>query len=259
MSLDLKKLVGVALAALTAIAVVAPVAQATTPAAGYSQFAGCPSPSENPAVEGCIRSVVTGGHMKLGSKDVPIANPLVLSGGVDGSLGNFAFNSKGGLPPVKETVPGGVVGLTGLTWLFEVLGSKALTLYAAPELAGTPQFEGFARINLPLKVHLINPILGNNCYVGSSTSPVMLHLNVTNEATQTFDEALQILHLNNTVYVDNTFSAPGASGCVLTLLGFIPINIDGLVNSQSGLPAPTGNEASQIINTELTASSNVYP
>ncbi len=244
--------------ALAAIAVSAPVAQATTPAPGYSQFAGCPSPSETSVDVGCIRSVVTGGHMKLGSKDVPLTNPLVLSGGIDGNLQNFSFNSKGGLPPVKEKVPGGVVGLTGLTWLLELLGSEALTLYAAPELAGTPEFEGFAKLNLPLKVHLINPVLGNKCYVGSSASPIMLHLNVTNEATVSVD-ALQILHLDNTVYVDNTFSAPGASGCVLTLLGILPINIDGLVNAQSGLPAKTGNETSQSINTEIAASSNVYP
>ena len=41
-------------------------------------------------------------------------------------------------------------------------------------------------------------------------------------------------------FVDNSFSAPGASGCVLTLFGFIPISINGLVNSQGRLPAAAG-------------------
>ena len=56
-----------------------------------------------------------------------------------------------------------------------------------------------------------------------------------------------------------TFSAPGASGCTLTLFGFIPISINGLVNTQSGLPAATGNETNQTIDTELTDVRNVYP
>jgi hypothetical protein len=68
------------------------------------------------------------------------------------------------------------------------------------------------------------------------------------------------LLLANGKYVDNSFSAPGASGCVLTLFGFIPISINGLVNSQSGLPAAAGtNEAVQYIDTEAAAVGAVYP
>ena len=64
----------------------------------------------------------------------------------------------------------------------------------------------------------------------------------------------------NGVYVDNSFSAPTASGCVLTLFGFIPISINGLVNSQSGLPAAAGtNETVQNFNLNLAPPGNVYP
>jgi len=60
--------------------------------------------------------------------------------------------------------------------------------------------------------------------------------------------------------VDNSFSAPGASGCVLTLFGFIPISINGLVNSQSGLPAAAGtNETKQEFDAELVSKKLVYP
>jgi hypothetical protein len=39
---------------------------------------------------------------------------------------NLYGGKKGGLRPVKQKVPGGVIGLTGLTWLLEFLGSEAL-------------------------------------------------------------------------------------------------------------------------------------
>jgi hypothetical protein len=252
------KVVGAALAALVAVAMMAPLAQADTPAAGYSQFAGCPSKKENSGVSSCIRSVVKSGNFKMGNKNVPIENPIVLSGGVNEALENFVYNSKGGMPPVNQKVPGGVIGLTGLTWLLEFLGSEALTLYAATELAGTPVFHGIGLITLPIKVHLINGVLGSKCYVGSTSNPITLNLGLTTLPEVSADEK-EILHLNNTTYVDKTFSAPGASGCVLTLFGFIPISINGLVNSQSGLPAATGNETTQVIDTEIVDVKKVYP
>lgn len=267
------KLLAAVAAALVAVAMLAPAAQATTPAPGYEQFAGCPSPSENPKVAFCVRSEVTGGHVKIGSKEVPIEKPIPLSGGTEEGLANFSFNSKGGLASVKQKVPGGVIGLTGLTWLLEFLGSEALTLYAVTELAGTPELHGISSITLPVKVHLINGVLGNNCRIGSNSSPITLNLitGTTNppppnkpitgvEPTVGVEEAREILELNNGTYVDNSFAAPGANGCVLTLFGFIPISINGLVNGQVGLPSPAGtNEAVQNIDTEIAFSSDVYP
>ncbi len=61
-----------------------------------------------------------------------------------------------------------------------------------------------------------------------------------------------IVNFNNGVYVDNSFAAPGANGCVLKLFGFIPISLNGLVNSQSGLPSAGGQQRDvQNINIEL--------
>ena len=260
------KVVGGAVAALVAIALMAPLASAATPAPGYEQFAGCPTKAEKSFITTCIRSVVKSGRFKLGNKEVPITTPIVLSGGTDGELGNFSFNSKGGLPPVKEKVPGGVIGLTGLTWLTEFLGSEALTLYAAAELAGQPKFTGFQEITLPLKFHLINSVLGNSCYVGSSSAPVTLHLTIgtsgklTGVNPEISEDSKEIVHLTKGTYVDGLFPAPGANGCTLTLFGFIPISINGLVNTASGLPAASGtNEAVQNIETELVEVGLVYP
>jgi len=272
-SQNLVKLLGVLAAGLSAIAMCAPLAQAATPAKGYEGFAGCPSPVENPAVTACLRSVVRSGHFQMGSKNVPITNPIVLSGGTDENLKGFSFNSKGGLTPVKQTVPGGVIGLTGLDWLVNFLNIEQLKLYAVTELAGTPDFSGEA-LSLPIKVHLINPVLGNGCYVGSSSNPIKLNLTpgttsppppnspisgAPPKKVET-DPTLSIFRTFETTLVDNAFAAPGASGCVLTLLGFIPINLNGLVNIESSLPSPAGtNETVQVADLELAPREAVYP
>lgn len=254
----LGKLVGVVVTALVAVAMAAPLAQADTPAPGYTQFAGCPSKKENSKISSCIRSVVKSGNFKMGNKNVTIENPITVSGGTDEALQNFAYTSKGGMPPVNQKVPGGIIGLTGLTWLFEFFGSEALTLYAATELAGQPVFHGVELIELPIKVHLIHSVLGKNCYVGSTSNPIKLNLALTT-IPEVFSEK-GILHLNKSTYVDKTFSAPGASGCVLTLFGFIPVSLNGLVNAQSGLPAASGsNETTQTMDTELVDVDLVYP
>ncbi len=275
-SKHLGKLLGAVMTAALVVALFAPAAQATTPAPGFSQFAGCPDPkTEIKTVEICVASVVKSGNFKMGNKNVPIEKQMTLVGGTNAEFENFVYNSKGGLSKVKQKVPGGVIGLTGLTWLAEFLGIEALTLYATTELAGQPVLHGATEIDLPIKVHLENStgVLGPSCYVGSNTNPIKLHMIVgtTNpplpnkpitgkEPTLSFDPATEILHINGGEYVDNSFSAPGASGCVLTLFGFIPISINGLVNTQSGLPSAAGNnETRQVIDTELGEIPRIYP
>lgn len=261
-------------AAIMAMAVLVPAASAATPAPGYTQFRGCQTAAENPLSEICVRNEVYGGNFKMGNKNVPIENPITLVGNTDADFNHFSFNKEGGLLPSKQKVPGGVIGLTGLTWLLEFLGSEALTLYAETQLAGQPDPNPFHEpIELPIKVHLINGTLGNNCFVGSNSNPISLNLIVgttnppppntpiTGKAPRfEEDKKLFITKFKEGEFVDNSFAAPGASGCVLTLFGFIPISINGLVNSQSGLPAPAGtNETRQKFNIEATETGLVYP
>jgi hypothetical protein len=259
-----------ALTALMAMAMLAPMAQAKEPAPGYTQFKGCPTKTEFATVLVCTHTTITGGHFQMGTKDVPLTNPMTLTGGVAaGSI--IVANAEGGLSPTKQKVPGGIIGLTGLTWLAEFLGIEALTLYAETQLVGQPT--STETLNLPIRVHLINAALGNNCYVGSPTNPIQLHLSTGTTSPPapnkpisgsppvgSLDVATGILHQNGGVFVDNSFSAPGASGCTLTLFGFIPISINGLVNSQSGLPAAAGtNETIQNFDVETVAVKRVYP
>jgi hypothetical protein len=259
--------------ALAAIALLAPVAQAETPATGYEQFDGCPSPkSENAAITTCVRSVVTGGHFKMGNKEVPITNPITLSGGIESNSEGFDYTSKGGLSEAKQPVPGGLIGLTGLDWLINVLNVEQLKLYAVTELAGTPKITSVEKVGLPIKVHLINPVLGNKCYVGSNTTPINLHL-ITgttappspnkpitgNPPKYVFNPSSEILTGTGGTFVDNSFAAPGASGCMLNL-GLLSINIDSVIDLASGLPSAAGtNETVQNYDIEIVETELVYP
>jgi hypothetical protein len=268
-SKTLARLLGAAGAAILAVLLLAPMAQAKEPAPGFTQFAGCPSPEESASTVFCIRSEVTGGHLNVGKKSVPVEHPLTIVGGLNGELEGFTANSKGGLSKVKQKIPGGVIGLTGLTELLEFFGSEALTLYGETEFAGIPSNFTFGTVTLPIKVHLTNPagILGNNCYDGSVEHPITLHLTtgttsppapnkpITGKEPE-FSETATLLTAKNGIYVDNSFSAPGVTGC--SLFGLIPIN--GLVDETSGLPAAAGtNEAVQDFNLELTQQALVYP
>jgi hypothetical protein len=264
------RLLGALGAALLSLAMFASLAQAATPAPGYSQFAGCPSPkSENPAVATCLTSTITGGQLHLGNKETKITVPIKLSGGIGPEGGPVSASPAGGLSKSKQKVEGGVIGLTGLTWLAEILGIEALTLYATPELAGVPTVNNVEDITLPLKVHLENStgLLGPNCYIGSVASPINLHL-VTGtsgkltgkEPTYVFEPVREILQASNGTFVDGTFTAPAASGCTLTLFGFIPISLNGVIDATSGLPAGSGiNYTHQNFNLEITAANLVYP
>jgi hypothetical protein len=243
-------------ALVVAFAMFSPAAQAKTPNPGYTQFAGCPSPfTENSEIASCVRTDIKSGHFKMGNKNVPIEKPIALTGGVKNGFGVLYYNSEGGLTKVKQKVPGGVIGLTGLTWLAEFLGIEALTLYATTELAGTAIIKGLEGAVLPIKVHLENStgVLGKNCYVGSNAAPIVLNLTTGTtappppntpisgkEPTLGFEPVREIITGKGGTFVDNSFAAPGANGCVLTLFGFIPISINGLVNAQSGLPSPAG-------------------
>ncbi len=273
-STALAKLLTVLGAAIAALVLLAPAASAREPAEGFERFAGCPSPEESPETPVCVLTNITGGHLQTGSKTVPIENPLTLSGAVNEAFEGFTASPSGGLSKVKQKVPGGVIGLTGLTWLLEFFGSDALTLYATTELTGPPTGFNFSSVTIPIKVHLTTPsgLLGSTCYIGSNSEPITLHLvtGTTNPPPPnepisgkvpkiTVDEQ-GIVHVNDGTFVDNSFAAPGANGCVLKLFGFIPISLNGFVNEQSGLPSPAGtNETVQDFNIEFAPQALVYP
>ena len=181
-------------AAMAALGIV-PAASAHTGL--FTKFNQCPS--TNPEVLKCINSVTTGGEVVLGNKKVPIVNPVVLQGGLSAPASNFrtmiAPTSGPTLQPVPQPVPGGLAGLVNCKEISnflvrlgcEAVFENGLTgVNATLELAGPPSAIVLNEVNLalgrgtalemPVKVHLENPLLGSGCYVGSNHSPMIWKL-----------------------------------------------------------------------------------
>lgn len=246
-------------------------AATTTPAVGYEQFAGCPHPGLNPLITTCSRSTVSSGSLQMGNLNLSL-KPMVLSGGTT-ATGDFSFGPKGGLQQVELKVPGGVVALTGLTWLVEYLGGEELATSAVIELAGMPSDPLASPVTMPIKIHLINPVLGESCYLGTVAEPIVLHLTtgttsppapnkpITGSAGTSATTGLTgITDVTGATHVDNSFVGRGANGCELTLFGFPPESIDSLIDAEMGLPSAAGtNMTIQKFSSEDAAASLVYP
>jgi hypothetical protein len=268
-----KILVTAALTALALTAIFASAANAATPAPPYQDFAGCPSEAENPEVVVCQKFQFTGGHISFGNRQVPISNTITLRGGIESETGNFVFNNEGGIVPVQQTVPGGLIGLTGLKWLDE-FSEKQLKLHATVELAGQPGSLFEETFLVPIKLHLESPLLGKGCYIGSNASPIDLNLtegttnppapNVPisgNPAGELLPEAGRPAVRTGTggLYVDNAYAVPAASGCQLEI-GSYKLSLDSLVNSAYKLPAAAGtNETMLNFSISRVSSFTVYP
>ena len=243
-----------AAAALVALTALTPstAAATTVPATGYAQFTGCPHPGENPSVEICFHTEFTSGELQMGNAEIPIEEPITMSGGIT-EEGTVVFGPFGGLQPAEQTLSGG-------------------SLQATIELAGVPSSPAAETVLLPIKVHLTSAVLGPNCYIGSNASPIVLDLTTgttsppppNSPITGTSPEVS--LTPNNVVdfaagtYVDNAFAAPGVNGCTLAP-PFPPISINGLINSLTGLPSPAGsNTAIFEFDSEFASSEEtVYP
>jgi hypothetical protein len=253
----------------------------------FAKFNNCPS--TNTAVKKCLQAVTTGGEVVLGNKRVPIVNPVSLQGGLSAASEGFRTmvaptNGVATLSPTPQPVPGGLAGLVnckeignflvriGCEAVFEngLTGVNATLELAKPASAIRVSelnlaFEEETALELPVKVHLENPLLGSTCYVGSSSSPLMWKLTTgaTNPPAGTasihgkgglaeFTEEELILVINGAELVDNTWSAPSASGCG----GFgVELILDPIINSQIGVPSAAGKNVAKLVNTISTSTS----
>ncbi|MGO9488035.1 MAG: hypothetical protein ACLQBB_03275 [Solirubrobacteraceae bacterium] len=219
----------------------------------FLKFINCPTEQG----KACTYGETLSGEFHMGSKSVPITTPVILQGGLAylGTTTLPLLAPRFGVPAMSkssETIPGGLTGLT------ELIGGP---VKATAEIAGpvsgvqiTAVFLGFGHdtaVELPIKVHLENETLGENCYIGSDSEPIVLHLTDgttkppagtepisgkigTNEGR---DKGRLITFIENTL-VDNTFPVPAATGCGTTPL-LEPV-ITALVNADAGLPSAAG-------------------
>jgi hypothetical protein len=100
----------------------------------------------------------------------------------------------------------------------------------------------------PVKFKLVNPLLGNNCYIGSDETPIVLNpslsvgpgggLFIENDPAPTIHPDTFVLGINGAVASDSTFSAPGVTGCGPG--GVANVAVDEALDASSGLPAASG-------------------
>ncbi len=250
-------------ALLVAGCVGAGAAAAQVPTGDYARFANCPF--TNLVVEGCIHSTTTSGSFKLGNTTVAITadTPIVLQGGVGGSdsAGNNFFYSAVGADTLSKTklaVPGGLVGLLPGAL---IPPSAANDVFATAEVVGQIKFNAGAflgsndpALQLPLRIHLENPTLGPNCYIGSPTSPVTLRL-VTGSTSPPppgtpltgsigevgLSDDFGIFSFLGARLVDNSFSVPAATNCGRSPRD-VPL-VTAALNAKEGLPSARGRNA----------------
>ncbi len=245
-------LVGAALVA--SIAVLSSAAPAFGALEGeFAKFAQCPV--KVTGVETCLYAVASSGEFTVGSRNVPITNPVILQGGLieipeTGTFKMAEAVNKETLSNSPQKVPGGLIGIEGLgevTATTQLAGSASGITLAPGNLLAE---EGTA-LALPVKLKLVGSpgwILGNNCYGGSNSHPIVLNLTTGTtsppkwvkpikgkKGTLTFIEGGEILNIAENSLVNNTFAAPGVEGC-----GLIPFLTDPLVDLAMGVPAGEG-------------------
>ena len=238
----------------------------------YTRFANCPY--TNLEVKKCLLSTTTSGEVVLGKKVVPITNPVVLQGGagkqVEGIAPFFAASNGITLSKAPQNVPGGLLGivpdasspalvkalikfflensLTGVNSTLELAKPATEIRVSENNLAAE---EGVA-LKMPVKVHLENPFLGKNCFVGSSTSPITWNLTTGTTAPPGPNKAItgkagfiefleegSVAFLKEAKLVDNAWSAPTATGCG----GILSFLVTPIINAQLGTTTAGNNTA----------------
>lgn len=262
-------IVAVATTAVMLVSAGQAVAASHSPTGEFAPFAECPL--NRSTLEFCIYSESNGGFFQLGSKTVPLKNPVILQGGLefDAQAQPHFFGAENGdtLSKTAQPVPGGLLGIEAPLWwpkflrdLFnETINNGGTGVTATVELAAPATsvvvnplnlFTGLGTaISLPVKIKLSNPFLGNNCYVGSNSKPVVIDF-ITGETSPpppnepikgalgsvVPNEAGTLLTISGGKLVNNSFAAPGATGCG----GLFSFLVDPFVNSITGLPSPAG-------------------
>jgi hypothetical protein len=249
----MRKLAIAGAAMVAALCASAPTALAAAPRGVYAVFAQCPIHSEG--VEGCIYAPLEGGYLTLGRAVLPITRTVGLQGG-------FLEATEAGLTPLvaalngetmtkaQQTIPGGLFG-SPLEAVTELAGPASSIL-----MSGGPFGEGLS-IAAPIKVRLVNPLLGTECSIGSNAHPVELNLTTGtsggltgNPGTKTSIEKGRILVRHGLSMVSGGFMVPKVGGCGSVV-------VDEAIDAKLGLPTSKNTIATFDMKLEQTGSSLV--
>ena len=122
-------------------------------------------------------------------------------------------------------------------------------------------------LTLPVKLHLENPLLGSECYIGSNSRPLIWNLRTNTTRPPPPNRAIngkvgkveekdegEFIEIAANTLVDNAFSSPSVSGCS----GLISDVLRPIINAKLGLPAAAGHNAAILDSTiDLAAAESV--
>jgi hypothetical protein len=260
-----------AVAALLVALVIASPAGAA-PKGIFSVFRSCPASelkgrATNPI---CVYEQTAGGVLRIGRTTVPIDRPITVQAGGLNVEGGWDLVPPSGGTIISKTpleVPGGLSGVVQCGAIGGRLAQASCGAAEGTEVMATieavPSSSDPAFINtygifgekpllvLPVRVHLGNVFLGNSCYLGSGSHPMMLEMTFWTTSPsppnkpisghkgsfdQELENDLEALAFGESSLVDNAFSVPAAEGCA----GQSSSLIDPMVDAKLGLPSTAG-------------------
>ena len=275
-SLRTKARVGL-LAAFGALAVLVPVgsASAVELKGNWNTINRCPV--DDPAVRSvdgenavalCVASSSPNGSIKLGKMETTATGATnlqfaIIGGGEEigvvspqgGAILSEPVKVKGGLLNIScgdGPDPLSIRAICRTLLEDNALNKVTATVESAGPISDFDLIAGLSEnvpiLTLPVKIKLNNPLLGNNCYIGSNENPILLHpANTDMSGAQALfgqfnhetgeedpDGEMGYITVSGAVQGDSSFEVPKAKGCGL-------LNIfDGAINQRVGLPAPAG-------------------
>jgi hypothetical protein len=279
-------IVTTALIVLSAALATAVPALAKSPTGDFAVFSQCPRFTKE--VNLCVYIQSTSGEAILGKQAVPVTKTITLQGGIIRNEETEAETfvealNKESLSKTPEKVPGGLLGLVKcneISNFFErvacevVFENGATGVNATTELAKPASDIGVNKDNLvaeqgvalslPIKIQFENPLLGNECYVGSDAHPITWNLTtgtteppapnkpISGKAGEfEFKDEFTFIQVTGNTVVDNAWAAPEATGCG----GLFSFLIDPLLDSKLGLPSAAGHNTTILNGTLKLASS----
>jgi hypothetical protein len=240
-------------------------------------------PTSDPAANGlsvaaCVAGEATSGTLTIGNIATPVVRPVNVQFGFftppnatfggDNTTGieNYAggilppnagvsamLSTKPDLIPMSLTTALGCATATApvvknLCSQAKYYGGKYNDVYGLAQSAGQLTNFGVLSWTQRIKVKLINPLLGNNCYIGSDNNPIVVNPQLSvgpggglveeQDPNPTAHPDTFVLQVNGAIASDTTFTAPGLTGCGPG--GLKNIAVDEALDTSAGVPSASG-------------------
>jgi len=232
----------------------------------YTPFTNCPLNNplihESVFVAACVAANTTSGSITIGNIITPVVRSVNVQfafwAGPDQTYYADVVPPLAGESAILSTKPDLIpeslttmLGCPSTNRVVENLcqqatsfGGKYLDVYALAESAGAITNFNLLSWTQPLMFKLINPLLGNDCSIGTMGNPVVLNpslsissLTIENDPNPTKHPDTQVLAAEASAS-DDTFSAPALSGCGPGGVKNIPV--EQALDASAGLPAVSG-------------------